>query len=159
MADDKQDVKTFRVPEVIVKVGSKEALVTINDLPYPKQKKLLEKISRILMAQQILPENVKNLSVTIQREMVLNKKPVEEATKMFLDKLATLYGELNDEQVIELLKLATNDKITVEHIADMGATEMLNMLVWLLNRQFTGLKNLYASLGSILSPTTGTSQK
>lgn len=159
MAETKQEVRTFRVPEVIVKVGSKETAITINDLPWDKQKKLLEQISRILMAQQLLPEGVKNLGNAIQREMIVNKKSPEEATKIFLDKLAQMYGELNDEQVIDLLKSATNDRLTDEHIADMGATEMLNMLVWLINRQAAGLKNLYASLSTMLSPKTEKPQK
>lgn len=153
------DVMTFRPQSVTVEVGSKKTAIILEDIPFKKQKELLAKISTILLKREMIPASMKNIDQLINREIAVKGKSAEQAIKLFLDKLAELYQDINDEQVIDLLKIGSDDKITDEIMETMGATEMIELLAFIINRQSKALKNLSASLANIVSPAKNPDQK
>lgn len=143
---------TFRPEAVMVKIGAKQKIIQLDDLTYSQHKELLKEVSKILIEKDTIPTAVGQIERSIQYQMLKENKTAEEAMHLFISKLSELYEGLTADRVVDLLKLATAGKITDEDIADMGGTEMSELLMFIISRQFKALKNLYASLGNILNP-------
>ena len=145
---------SFKVEPIDIEVGSENTKITIKDLSLEAEHNLYRKIGKIMFDKAAIPVAAKGMSSVIQRRMLEEKMSAEDATAEFIENLSELYTNLNTSDVNELLKVVTDNQITDDIIKTMGSQERKNMLMFLLDRQFAALKNLHASLSTILSPTT-----
>lgn len=153
-----QKPKNFRNESIDVEVGpvqpdGKYRTIKVSDLPYGKRKLLCEKIARILFDTQTYPVSLGLFEDQIRR-MIGPTVTAADAAITIRDQLLKVYASVNDDQIKDLLSLCTDGQIDSVFIDTMGGDETRNLLAWILERSFTSEKNLYASLGSILNPTT-----
>lgn len=153
------DVRNFRVEPVTVEIGEKKKAIILRDLPYDKQCKLLNKIGSIVFSKDAFPTIIGGIETSIKQQMVEEQKGMVDAIDLFIEKVTDMSTKMNTEHVAELIKLATDDKVTDEDIQDMGSQEQAGFVSFLISRQFEALKNLNASLATILSPTKKENQK
>ena len=153
--------KKFRPEPVAITIGpdEKKKDIIIEDISYKKQQELIKRISNIVVNKELLPTASQSLAEGIQVQLIKEKKSPLEAIKTFVDCLSGMYEKLNGDEIMELLKIASDNKINDKDIEAMGAAEAIGLLTFLLDRQFVALKNLHASLSSMLNQTTTPSQK
>jgi len=138
----------FRNKPVEVKLGEGEnqKVITVKDLPYGKHKELLRKLSDIFIERAAFPQMVEKESRNVQKLMITDNKTAEEIGDIFMDKVKDLYMHLSNENVVDLLTLMTEGKLTESDIENFESGEVLGLTQYLLDRNIKALKNLFASL-------------
>lgn len=148
---------SFRTKPAKVKIGSKEKIIIVSDIPYGKKKELFSLLNRIWFEQETAPV----AADLLREEAALRMAPATSIVEMMQkiqEDISKIYGAQTD-RIVELLKLMTSDQITDEDVEDMEGDEIYSLAVWLINRNLESRKNLNASLSSILTPTVSSSQK
>jgi len=81
--------------------------------------------------------------------MVGESKTAQEAAGLLQQSLEALYMHINDERIVDILKIGSSGVITDAELDIMTSTEVAGIAGFVLERNFKALKNFFASLGSI----------
>lgn len=139
---------TFRNQPVTITLGDGPTAksITVKDLPYPRHKELLSKLSDIFLERAAFPQMVEQLGRETQKMVIMQNKTADELGDIFMDKVKDLYMHLSDANVRELFLIVTDGQVGESEIDSFSAGEVIGCTKFLVDRNLVALKNLFASL-------------
>lgn len=126
-------------PEIII--GSKKMVVKVRRLPYKTASKVLGLIEKFIRG---------DMGVSLNILSVLRKKGEEKEKQEAIQKaISEIIVTRNTNQLIDLMKALSDKCLTDEHIETMQYTEICDIIKYLVEINFSALKNCLASLGQM----------